>query len=262
MPGAIVIVAHPDDETIALGARLGRFGQAHFVHVTDGAPHNEEDSRAHGFATLGDYRAARARELDCVFRTAGIPNVSRECLNIADQETAFQLTPLTWRIRDLLREHEPQIVFTHPYEGGHPDHDACAFVVHHAVMLLHTECRPAPMIVEAPFYHMGSTGIQTTSFLHRLPGEVECPLSFEERQRKAERVRCFATQQQTLQSFQFDIERFRIAPAYDFERPAHKGKVFYDSFLWGVTSDRFCELAHQAANDLQCQGVSRSCEPF
>ena len=46
MPEAMVVMAHPDDETIALGARMDRFLRAHFVHVTDGAPRDEQDSRA------------------------------------------------------------------------------------------------------------------------------------------------------------------------------------------------------------------------
>lgn len=33
----LLVFAHPDDKTVALGARLGRFDAAHFVHVTDGA---------------------------------------------------------------------------------------------------------------------------------------------------------------------------------------------------------------------------------
>src|SRR5579862_7155208 len=72
MPKAMVVVAHPDDETIAVGARMVRFKEAHFVHVTDGAPRNEEDSRAHGFTVLSDYRRARAEELACMFARAGL----------------------------------------------------------------------------------------------------------------------------------------------------------------------------------------------
>src|SRR5437764_14611302 len=47
LPPTILVFAHPDDETVALGARLGRFARAHFVHVTDGAPRTEQDSRWH-----------------------------------------------------------------------------------------------------------------------------------------------------------------------------------------------------------------------
>ncbi len=71
-PRAMLVFAHPDDETIALGAHLGRFGAAHFIHVTDGAPRNEQDSRAHGFATLQKYRDARRDELRHAMTLAGL----------------------------------------------------------------------------------------------------------------------------------------------------------------------------------------------
>jgi hypothetical protein len=46
MPNTMPVFAHPDDEVIALGGRLGRFHTAYFVHVTDGAPRDEQDRRA------------------------------------------------------------------------------------------------------------------------------------------------------------------------------------------------------------------------
>jgi N-acetylglucosamine malate deacetylase 2 len=59
-------------------------------------------------------------------------------------------------LRDLLEQHRPEVIVTHSYEGGHPDHDACAFAVHHALEL--TRAQPVPVIVEASFYHIGPQG--------------------------------------------------------------------------------------------------------
>ena len=55
----MIVVAHPDDETIGLGAQLGRFEDALLVHLTDGAPRDGEDARNYGFASVADYAAAR-----------------------------------------------------------------------------------------------------------------------------------------------------------------------------------------------------------
>ena len=260
MPRATVVVAHPDDETIALGGRLGRFGDAYFVHVTDGAPRNEQDSRKHGFAALPEYRAARARELDCVFRMAGIAGAGRQCLGIPDQESALQLAGLTVQVKELLSRRPPEIVFTHPYEGGHPDHDACAFAVHQAVRLLRNRGGAAPVIIEAPFYHAGPGGIEAGAFLGEVSHkQLEYRLSEEEQKRKEQRLRCFVTQQETLQPFRLDKERFRIAPEYDFKRPPHEGRVFYDGFPWGMTSARFCELSGEAERTLEQQEAVAAC---
>lgn len=257
MPSAVVIFAHPDDETVALGARLGRFQHAHIVHATDGAPQNEQDSRAQGFSSLDGYRRTRQQELALALLLAGLSGASTECFQIPDQQASLQLVQLTKRVARLLAAHCPQVVFTHPYEGGHPDHDACAFAVHHAVALLNSE-QASPIVVESAFYHAGPEGIATGSFL---PSECDLPertyaLTGEEQRRKRALLACFATQQETLSYFPTDTERFRIAPKYDFRKPPHQPPLFYDRYPWGMTSGRFCELAQEAENTLREEMVA------
>lgn len=249
MPRSAVVFAHPDDEVVALGARISRFQSALLVHVTDGAPSNGEDSRAHGFESVGDYREARERELDLALALAHLQGVRRERLMIPDQQASLRLSAIARSILRLIFEHEAEVVFTHPYEGGHPDHDACAFAVHYAVACLRAEGRPAPVIIEAPFYHSCSGGIEAGKFLPPPDNteEVEYRLTGEEIARKQALLACFRTQQGTLRLFPLKFERFRVAPLYDFLCPPHAGPAFYEQFPWGMTSQRFCELAAQEA---------------
>jgi LmbE family N-acetylglucosaminyl deacetylase len=251
-------VAHPDDETIALGARMKRLGEAQFIHVTDGAPRNEEDSRAHGFADLDDYRQARAQELAGMFREAGLHRANQMCLQFRDQEASLNLAEISRKVAQHIALHEPEIIFTHPYEGGHPDHDACAFAVHHAVAINRARGGGRPLVIEAPFYHAGSAGFGSGTFLKHdgwMP-EMSYELSVAERERKQRLVACFATQRETLSGFHNATERFRIAPVYDFTRPPHAGKLHYEHYPWGMTGERFCELAEQAEAELE-NGLSR-----
>jgi LmbE family N-acetylglucosaminyl deacetylase len=253
----MLVFAHPDDEVIALGGRLARFGPAHFIHVTDGAPRNEGDSRAHGFATLDQYRKARAGELLCALSAAGLTNAS-ESFDIPDQEASHRLLQVTDLVAERLDQHGPEVVFTHPYEGGHPDHDACAFAVQQAVTLRRARGKPVPIIIEAPFYHAGPHGMLTGEFL---PGSPATPgisrsLSPGEQKRKRDLFACFTTQAEVLRSFPLDRELFRIAPVYDFTHPPHPGPVFYDGFPWGMTSQRFCELARHALESPRQELVS------
>jgi LmbE family N-acetylglucosaminyl deacetylase len=245
------VFAHPDDESIAVGARMKRFSGAHFVHATDGAPRNGEDSRAHGFASLDDYRVARTEELQAAFHQAGIAEAHHESFAIPDQEASLHLVQLTNRVGDLLKRLEPELIFTHPYEGGHPDHDACAFGVHSAVSLSRRP-GPAPLILEAAFYHAGAHGLEAGCFL---PGaitpEIAYTLSEDEQQRKRNLLACFTSQRETLKYFPLDCERFRIAPEYDFERPPHAGAVWYERFAWGMSSQQFCQLAGHARRQLR-----------
>lgn len=247
-PRAMLVFAHPDDEVIALGARLRRFQSALFVHVTDGAPRNEQDSKAYGFASWKEYRKQREEELACALRLAGLNDVRRECLEIPDQKAAFRLSQLVERLSQLFLEHHPEVIFTHPYEGGHPDHDACAFAVHRAVVQLKSTQGKGPMIVEGTFYHSGPGGIETGCFLPP-PEPIQekiYHLSPEEQRIKKALFACFSTQQGVLHHFSTERECFRIAPRYDFHKPPHSGPVFYDQHPWGMNSTRFCELAREA----------------
>lgn len=252
MPKALLVFAHPDDETIALGARMGRFGDAHFVHVTDGAPRDQRDSRARGFASLDEYRKARRAEFLQVLERAGIPDVSTECLGIPDQAASLHLTRLAVEICKRLEQFEPEIVFTHPYEGGHPDHDACAFAVQAAIAMRKGHRPRTPTIIEGAFYHRGARGIKTGTFLQgpERKEEVVYSLSPAERERKQALIGCFATQKNVLAQFRLETERFRIAPSYDFGQPPHPPPVFYDEHPWGMTSERFCRLAREAQQAL------------
>jgi len=56
-----VVVAHPDDETIAIGGQLARMTGVRIVHVTDGAPEDMKDAEANSFARREDYAATRRR---------------------------------------------------------------------------------------------------------------------------------------------------------------------------------------------------------
>lgn len=246
MPRTLLVFAHPDDETVALGARLGRFGEAHFVHVTDGAPRNERDSRWHGFHSWHEYRAARVAEFKNLMSLAGIAQAGYECLDIADQEASHQLAALTRRVAQLLIEHQPEAVFTHPYEGGHPDHDACAFAVHHAVVMYAGRGNAAPSVVEGAFYNAAAEGPGWFVACTEPVAHSAYRLTADEKQRKQARINCFISQRETLQGFPLEWERYRMAPAYDFSKPPHPPPLLYDRFPWGMTSERFIQLARDA----------------
>jgi hypothetical protein len=65
----MIVAAHPDDETIGMGAQLCRFRDALLVPVTDGAPRDGRDAHAHGFATIAEYAAAPRAELAAAARS-------------------------------------------------------------------------------------------------------------------------------------------------------------------------------------------------
>lgn len=248
LPRMLLFFAHPDDEVLAIGGRLERLRSSRLLTITDGAPANGADAHHHGFASLQEYKDARKSELLDALAHAGLsaevaPTFARQ---VPDQGASFDLEPLARQIAAEVDKFKPEAVMTHPYEGGHPDHDACAFAVHAAVRLLGLDLP----VLEAPFYHAGPGGsMQTGAFLARDP-EVEAlsyELTPEEQTRKAERLACFRSQAETLAQFRVDREVFRLAPRYDFTERPQADLLFYERFPWGMMGDEFCALA-KAAN--------------
>ena len=61
---------------------------------------------------------------------------------------------------------------------------------------------------------------------------------------------CFVTQRAVLAAFPVGTERLRPAPDYDFIQPPHAGRLFYETFPWGMTGMRFRRLAAEALDAL------------
>ncbi len=242
----VLIAAHPDDETIGAAGLLADMQDAYVVHITDGSPRNLSDARAAGFQTREEYARARRQELMAALEVAGIAPERTATLEVPDQEASLNLAFVSMWIAALLRDLHPAIVLTHPYEGGHPDHDATAFAVHAACARLATP----PGVFEFTSYHARDNGIETGCFLQNGDGVEESRLTGDSRERKQRMVDCFTTQLHLLRQFPIDVERYRQAPVYDFTEPPHQGKLFYENFSWGVDGELWRRLAKQAARAL------------
>jgi N-acetylglucosamine malate deacetylase 2 len=244
----VIIVAHPDDETIGLGAQLCRFGDALLIHVTDGAPRDGQDARRHGFAALGDYAAARRDELAAALTAGEAVGVRTAMLRIHDKEAFLDLAELSRRLGGWLRRENPVAVLTHAYEGGHPDHDAAAFAVHAACRQLDAEDRPT--IIEVPLYHALDGRIVTNVFLPAQTPQFIIRLDEADRRRKRRMVDCFHTQRELLSGFELDPERFRLAPAYDFRAPPHSGTLLYETLGWDISGTTWRRRVAEALDAL------------
>lgn len=240
-PRAMLVVAHPDDEVIGAGSRLPWLAHALFVHVTDGAPRDTHDARAAGFATCAEYAAARREELREALALANVSSDQLVPLGIPDRETPYQLSPLVESLVSLMRRFEPELLLTHPYEGGHPDHDSTCFAVHAACEQLRQSGAPAPVILEMAFYHAIDERLVTGEFL---TGTDACTihLSDAEWELKQRMLGCFRTQK-FLQHFSYRHESFRVAPRYNFLQAPHPGTLFYELLHWNITGRDWRALA-------------------
>jgi LmbE family N-acetylglucosaminyl deacetylase len=251
-PGSLttlIVVAHPDDEAIGAGARLKHLGDAYLVDVTDGAPTDTACAQRHGFQTREAYAEARDRELRNALAIAGLPEDRLITLGFVDGEATLRLTELCLRITELVDTIHPDVVVTHPYEGGHTDHDATAFAVHLACGILRREGVQPPAVLELTSYHARNGHKVVQQFLpddHADRDQRVLELSDEDREMKRRIFECFATQHEVLGQFTTHFEKFRPAPRYVFTRPPHPGQLNYERYGDPERGKTWREEAHHA----------------
>ena len=251
----LIVAAHPDDEVIGAGARLRSLADVVVLHVTDGAPRNLEDARASGHASREAYALARRQELLSALRLADVSADRALSLDCVDQQASLHIAELASAIASLIERSAPHIVLTHPYEGGHPDHDAAAASVHLALRLLSGRGCALPALLEFTSYHAREGRLTPFEFLPSAADtERTIVLSHEDRTLKAVMLGCYVSQARTLAQFPVAIEKFRVAPAYDFTSAPHEGTLYYEQFDWGMTGARFRSLAARATQTLELDG--------
>jgi LmbE family N-acetylglucosaminyl deacetylase len=227
----LIAAAHPDDETIGLGGQLAGLRDVFVVHITDGAPLHHPDR-----AVYADLRKA---EMLAALEVAGLGPDRVYSLGEVDQQSSRSLARLARDLAALIGHTRAASVFTHPYEGGHPDHDAASCALHCAARLIQRSGGTPPELYEFTSYHNGDphalrSWMRVGEFLPaHPPGQHTVPLSSEARLRKRSMFNCYASQRHMLEWFPIALERIRRAPAYDYLRPPHAGRLFYEDQDWG-----------------------------
>lgn len=241
----VFFVAHPDDETIGASVALSRMCDPVVVFLTDGAPQDQRFWSPDVKGSREDYSRVRIGEAMRALSLANVPPERVFCLGAIDQEAIEDVPALTEKFASLLRQTKPDVVITHPYEGGHPDHDAAALIAYIAAHSTQIDHRLE--ILEMASYHALEGQCITGEFLQGSGEEgLSLRLSQEERERKQRMVASHHSQRAVLEGFRLEPEWLRRAPAYDFTQPPHAGKLWYECLGWPITGGQWRQLAAAA----------------
>jgi len=187
-----------------------------------------------GSTSPPDYAAARAAELAAALGVLGV-DPRRISIGAPDQELVSHLPEVVARLEPELARAE--LVLTHAYEGGHPDHDAAALAVQVACERLRRRTGRAPARLEFAGYHAEGSGRVVGRFFPARGGpEVEARLTGPTLAAKRAALACFLTQAPVIAWFRPELERYRVAPDYDFTAPPPPGSALYDQWGWNLTS--------------------------
>jgi LmbE family N-acetylglucosaminyl deacetylase len=251
-----VLAAHPDDETIGASAILSRNPNVFVVFLTDGAPRDAQFRSPHVSGSRDLYACVRAEEAASALSLVNVSPEHMLFLSGVDQEACHQMRLLIEEFCGVVKDFKPDAIVTHPYEGGHPDHDAAAFIARMTAQVLSRDGCASPEILEMTSYHASHGSRKTGEFLESAPlisGTAEqgirLILSAEERSQKARMMGCYVSQWHVISEIPLEPEQLRIAPSYDFSQPPHPGLLWYETLGWPMTGQRWRELASQTLAD-------------
>jgi LmbE family N-acetylglucosaminyl deacetylase len=226
----LVLVAHPDDEAIISGILLQRIRNAFVVFATDGSPQDKYFWQPYG--SRERYAEIRRKEAADAMDAVGVADY--DFLQLAEDQELFRNLPdAATRFRTFVQSFRPGTILTSAYEGGHPDHDCCAFLAAVTGRSLQIS------VFEAPLYNRFEGVGHRQQFIIGAPGE-RIRATEAERVRKAAMFNCYPSQGDLLGFFEVDREVFRPQHAYDFSRPPHPGTLNYEAWQWPMTGADVC----------------------
>lgn len=245
----MVVAAHPDDETLGAAWWMSQATEVMVVYATDGAPEHRQFVPDGAPFDRQAYADMRLQEASAALYLAGVRQA--EALGIPDLEASYYMADLARLLCARIKEFRPDVVVSHAYEGGHPDHDAVAFAAAWARRRMGPE---APAHWEMALYHGGPGHLVRGQFISG-GDSIVLPSAILERKRRM--ISCFTSQKVVIDPFTLlERECYRVAPKYRFELPPHDGPLWYERLAMPMDRPTWRALVAEAEAALKPRWVT------
>lgn len=220
----LVLAPHPDDEIVGFAARIARQREAgasvSVLFLTDGVPAAEvlwpwQRRRRPAWV------ARRRAEAEAVAALLGLD--WHGFVDIPTRRLKDEFAKARAAVLAAIAGRRIDHLWAPAYEGGHQDHDTASFLGHGLA--------GAVTVFEAPLYTFAGGRVRTQTFIDGPEGEVLI-LSPVERAEKRRLLALYASERGNLDYVGLDSECLRPLVGYDYARPPHPGRAFYQRFQW------------------------------
>lgn len=203
-PPTLLLVAHSDDEVLGCSVAMRCLPRLRLVHATDGS--GGDDATA----------TERLREAMAALEALGVGPSMAPC-GLPDGSLIEHVRALASALAAWLPE--TALMITHAFEGGHPDHDACALAAQLACANEAARSGRRVSRLEFAVYSRGDGKLRTNCFAaDTAPAATVLRLSSEEKMLKQRALAAFVSQRRVVERFPLDAEAIRSAPEHDFAR--------------------------------------------
>ena len=221
----LVLSPHPDDEVVGPAALIGRARTAGakvwLWHMTTGVP-GAETLWPWQRATHQDKVERRRSEAAAVSAAMGC-----EIAGFSDRPTRSLRKNLMTAREELARflvELEIDVVWVPAYEGGHSDHDSANVLASTILALL--------SVFEFAEYNFSNGKVSSQKFISENGSEMAITLNAEEVAEKQRLLSLYPSETGNLSYVQQAREVIRPLKTYDYSKPPHAGRMFYQRFQW------------------------------
>lgn len=242
-----IVVAHPGDDIAGAGCLISKLDNVNILYVTDGADLDAESTETDRAA----YANRRITECLSALTLAGVSSDRVVSLGLRLNDAALHLPELAHTIAAFLQSSGADIIITHPYEGGHPDHDATAFATHAALRLINDNGFRPPAVFEMALRPTEDGSAKVPDFLPAYDWEITTlSLNQSALEQKQRMIDCLQMQRECLKASPPGPERFRRTRRYDFTLPPEPGSLHYEKFCHSFSGCDWQTLAQRALADL------------